>query len=80
MVVFFMSMLRSKINWVIVEAQPMDCRGEQKLGITISLGATSTNNRMSTNVSNEKLIEEADIALYRAKEGGRNRVETAAIK
>lgn len=63
-----------------VEAQPMDCRGEQKLGITISLGATSTNNRMSTNVSNEKLIEEADIALYRAKEGGRNRVETAAIK
>ena len=40
--------------------------------ITISLGVAALNNQIK---SPEHLLKEADDALYRAKEGGRNRVE-----
>ncbi len=46
---------------------------EAKLGITISLGVSSYSRSMS---KGENLIRDADEALYRAKQNGRNRVET----
>ncbi len=45
---------------------------EVKLGITISLGVSSYSQGMS---KGEDLIRDADEALYRAKQNGRNRLE-----
>ena len=47
---------------------------EREAGITISLGVAVYQERMP---DKETLVKAADAALYRAKEGGRNRVETA---
>jgi diguanylate cyclase (GGDEF)-like protein len=44
----------------------------KKVTVTISIGAAERNGRYETP---EQVIEAADKALYRAKEGGRNRVE-----
>ena len=49
---------------------------ETKLGITISLGVSSYTRTMS---KEEDLVLAADEALYRAKRGGRNRVEMAVL-
>lgn len=48
---------------------------QQEAGITISLGIASLT---LTDQRKEDLIDHADKALYRAKEGGRNRVESAS--
>ena len=44
---------------------------ETKYSITISIGVST----FDENSSQEKLLKSADIALYKAKENGRNRTE-----
>ena len=45
--------------------------GEQAIYVTMSLGIAAYSTK--TDSSNADLIKKADTALYRAKEGGRNR-------
>mgnify|MGYP006307887101 CR=1 FL=1 len=52
---------------------PLDADGRE-VPVTISVGVASLNAGMSL----DTLVREADKALYRAKEKGRNRVELAA--
>lgn len=46
---------------------------DNQINVTASFGIASLNKKMDTN----QLIDAADKALYKAKEGGRNRVESA---
>ena len=62
-----------------VAAMVLDRRDGVTLTISISLGVTATERRDAGCIGNEKMIEEADEALYRAKQQGRNRVEIANI-
>jgi diguanylate cyclase (GGDEF)-like protein/PAS domain S-box-containing protein len=48
---------------------------EEELGITVSLGAAAFTQQIR---NKEELIMLADSALYRAKQNGRNRIETAS--
>lgn len=57
-----------------VSAQP-EVIGEVALKLTISAGVAS--NETFPNASTEELISQADVALYRAKDSGRNRVVQA---
>lgn len=50
-----------------------DANGEKRLNVTISLGVALFEKGMS---ERRELIEKADKALYKAKENGRNRIET----
>ncbi|MBC7208845.1 MAG: diguanylate cyclase, partial [Methyloversatilis sp.] len=52
-----------------------DAQWERPPVLTISAGVAS---RSSTTTSAEHLLHQADKALYRAKAGGRNRVESGA--
>jgi GGDEF domain-containing protein len=47
-------------------------RGRRQVAVTVSIGAAETNGRGE---APEQVIQAADRALYRAKDGGRNRVE-----
>nr|AGC71711.1 response regulator, GGDEF family [uncultured bacterium A1Q1_fos_300] len=49
-------------------------KGEKTLKVTVSVGVAMFN--AETDLENKHLIERADQALYAAKHGGRNRVET----
>lgn len=53
-----------------------DAHWERPPVLTISAGVAS---RSSTTTSPEHLLQQADKALYRAKAGGRNRVESGAV-
>ncbi len=50
--------------------------GEKELNITLSLGVAGTSN---TNCLLEELLKQSDIALYRAKDKGRDNVQTTQI-
>lgn len=56
-----------------IESKPIILNGGEPLNITVSAGVSTLN--PDANDQGQKLIEEADCALYRAKELGRNRVE-----
>jgi two-component system cell cycle response regulator len=57
-----------------VEAMPFLAAPNTMHTITISIGAAYTNKRETTP---EQILQAADTAMYRAKAGGRNRVEYA---
>ena len=57
-----------------IAAREFDVRG-MKIPVTVSIGVASS---LQLAVPNrERMIEMADAAMYRAKRGGRNRVELA---
>ena len=56
-----------------VEVRPIDV-GAQNITVTVSMGVALS---CPENAQIDALIQDADAALYRAKEGGRNRVEVA---
>lgn len=58
-----------------VEAMRVEIASGEMVGVTLSVGVAGFR---EAHTSPEDLIAEADTALYRAKEGGRNRVEVAA--
>jgi len=58
-------------------AEKLRAAVEREAGIAISLGVATYRDGMP---DKETLVKEADAALYRAKKGGRNRVETAGYE
>jgi diguanylate cyclase (GGDEF)-like protein len=60
-----------------VKRDPLSVNGG-RFGISISIGATST--RQAKREDDESLIRLADMALYKAKENGRDRVELLTSK
>ena len=60
---------------VLVSETPVDTR-EGAIPVTLSLGASISGPELQ---EIEELIRVADAALYRAKRGGRNRVEAASV-
>lgn len=57
-----------------VAAQPLPARGGRSIAQTVSIGIASWNQQETP----ERLEERADLALYEAKRGGRNRCVSAA--
>lgn len=59
-----------------VQALSFTCEDGSRLRLTLSIGVAE---RLSGEVRLEDLLARADRALYRAKDGGRNRTETAPL-
>ncbi|MFC7398790.1 PleD family two-component system response regulator [Chelatococcus sp. GCM10030263] len=59
-----------------VESEPFPIRGgAQQIGVTVSIGVAS---RLPSDKTPADLLKRADLALYQAKQAGRNRVVAAA--
>jgi diguanylate cyclase (GGDEF)-like protein len=63
--------LRAVIAAVPVETDP-DSSGGDDIAVTVSVGVSTAADPASANI--ETLLEQADAALYRAKNNGRNQV------
>ena len=61
----------------LVSSEPITTSGG-RTSVTLSLGATASDCAPGATI--ESLLQEADTALYRAKESGRNRVESSALE
>jgi diguanylate cyclase (GGDEF)-like protein len=59
----------------VVEDTPFHAEDGQPLAMTVSVGVSTLN--LASEQHGDALIGLADQALYRAKQGGRNRVEVA---
>jgi diguanylate cyclase (GGDEF)-like protein len=63
-----------------VGSVPLEVAGGAKLTLTVSIGVagiTPSRTESDLKAAAERLLSDADAALYRAKQGGRNRVEIA---
>ena len=60
----------------VIKATVINC-GPDKLAVTLSMGVASYRGKLPPDP--EKLLVEADKALYRAKRAGKNRIEVAPI-
>jgi diguanylate cyclase (GGDEF)-like protein len=58
------------------KSAPRPISGPLSLSVTVSIGLAESQPRMSVG----EAIEQADKALYKAKQGGRNRIETAVAQ
>lgn len=61
--------LKSKLEWVVEKLRASYSDGEHTVHITSSVGATTA---QYSGYEVERLLEHADTALYRSKEGGKN--------
>jgi len=61
-----------------VEATPIALKGGEELRITVSIGLSYP--AESSTLTLDRLLTEADMALYRSKQAGRNRVTTTQVQ
>ena len=72
-------MLAERIRLAVCET-PLELQPGVQVGMTVSIGVAGTvlaRDEVDLKASAERLLADADSALYRAKQKGRNRVEFA---
>jgi diguanylate cyclase (GGDEF)-like protein len=70
------SMVAERLR-VLVQCTPVTLEGGEVISVTCSVGVTQFR---AGETSLQPAMERADTALYRAKEGGRNRVEVSVVE